>query len=282
MYNLLVGFPDGEAYAERVVEYTDDDVKAYLASTGRMDTSRLMNLPTLVMPEIESGVDQVAHVGHIENLVLQGRSYRYRFIPSSVIPAIPSARVEAAASQLGVTTDWEFRRTHWAVKEVDLHRVLQDQAAAGVSRPSVFRFPVERLREADLVAVMMPFDTRFDPVYDALRQAATDAGLRCQRGDDIWDHDHIMDDVISLIWRARIVISDFTKRNPNVFYETGIAHSLGRDVIQITQATDDVPFDLRSIRSLLYLPNGEGLRLLRTQAAGRLRDLAARSRDWTA
>lgn len=44
-----------------------------------------------------------------------------------------------------------------------------------------------------------------------------------------------MDDVISLIWRSRVVIADFTTRNLNVFYETGIAHTLGGDVIQIAQ-----------------------------------------------
>jgi hypothetical protein len=48
---------------------------------------------------------------------------------------------------------------------------------------------------------------------------------------------------------ARIVIADLNSRNPNVFYETGIAHTLGRDVIQIAQSIEDVPFDLRAIRS---------------------------------
>ncbi|MER7420845.1 hypothetical protein ABT346_29370 [Micromonospora peucetia] len=275
MYNLLVGFPDGTAFGGRMVEHTDDAVRAYVAPSGRVDTSRLINLPTLVMPELGDREPQVARVGHIENLMLSGSDYRFRFVPNPLVAEIPLARVEELAQHLGIT-GWELTRTHWAVKDVDLYRVLNEAVAGAAPAPRVFRLPAEVRREADLVAVMMPFDSRFDRVYETLRHAAADAGLRCHRADDIWVNDHIMDDVISLIWRARAVISDFTLRNANVFYETGIAHTLGRDVIQITQSAGDVPFDLRSIRSVQYLANGEGLLLLRERVADRLRNLVSR------
>lgn len=277
MYNLLVGFQDGEAPGERVVEYTDEAIKAYIAPGGRVDTGRLLNLPTLVMPEIGSGEKDVARVGHLENLRINGRLYRYRFIPNDAMPAIPSERIQEASASLGIV-DFEFRRTHWSVKDVDLYRVLQDGVTTAKPVPSVFRLPVERPRESDLIAVMMPFDPRFAPVYDALSNAAAAVDMHCKRADDIWEEDHIIADVISLIWRSEVVISDFTGKNPNVFYETGIAHSIGRPVIQITQSRGDVPFDLRSIRSLNYLPNGEGLEQLTQQTASRLKDLKARSR----
>jgi hypothetical protein len=64
-------------------------------------------------------------------------------------------------------------------------------------------------------------------------------------------------------------ICDLSKRNPNVFYEMGLAHMLGKDVIMITQSSDDVPFDVRSIRYVNYLKNAEGLRKLTTDVAGR-------------
>ena len=53
-----------------------------------------------------------------------------------------------------------------------------------------------------------------------------------------------MDVIWESINRARIVIADTTTRNPNVFYEIGICHTLGKDVILITQDSEDVPFDL--------------------------------------
>ncbi len=82
-----------------------------------------------------------------------------------------------------------------------------------------------------------------------------------------------MQDVVSLIDRSRIVIADCTGRNPNVFYEIGIAHTLGREVILITQNEGDVPFDLRHLRYVHYLNNGEGLAVLAQRLLPRLEDL---------
>ncbi|SEL20008.1 hypothetical protein SAMN05216387_10696 [Nitrosovibrio tenuis] len=71
------------------------------------------------------------------------------------------------------------------------------------------------------MAVMMAFEARFNSVYNALQSAVTAAGMDCQRVDDIWVRDHIIQDVVSLIYRASIVICDLTGRNANVFYEMG-------------------------------------------------------------
>jgi hypothetical protein len=71
-----------------------------------------------------------------------------------------------------------------------------------------------------------------------------------------------------------VVICDCTDRNPNVFYEIGIAHALAREVILITQAKADIPFDLRHLRFLEYLNNGEGLAALRARLEPRLIELA--------
>lgn len=84
------------------------------------------------------------------------------------------------------------------------------------------------------------------------------AGMRCLRTDDIWERDHILDDVLTLIWRARVVTADLSEKNPNVFYETGIAHTLGRDTILVAQFMNDIPFDLQGIQAIKYLNNGEG------------------------
>jgi hypothetical protein len=76
--------------------------------------------------------------------------------------------------------------------------------------------------------------------------------LRCERADDIHDVSGVMQSVWEGINRARIIIADLTERNPNVFYELGIAHTLGKPVIMITQSMDYVPFDLRHLRCIVY------------------------------
>jgi len=73
--------------------------------------------------------------------------------------------------------------------------------------------------------------------------------------------------IIEQIWeylnKAEIIIADVTGRNPNVFYELGIAHTLGKTVIIITQNEEDVPFDLRHLRYFKYSDNEEGWSRLR-------------------
>ncbi|MCZ8036518.1 MAG: hypothetical protein O9288_17470, partial [Novosphingobium sp.] len=81
------------------------------------------------------------------------------------------------------------------------------------------------------------------------------------------------DDGHSLIFRSFIVVCDFTRKNPNVFYEAGIAHTLGKHVIPITQSLDDIPFDLRHHRHLTYLGNGEGITKMRVELVKRFTTL---------
>lgn len=139
--------------------------------------------------------------------------------------------------------------------------------------PQVFDVPDEPV-DRSLVSVMMPFDPGFSGVHSAIKQACSDAGLRCKRVDDIWEKSAVIQDVFALICRSHIVVCDLTDRNPNVFYEAGIAHTLGKHVVPIAQHKRDVPFDLQHHRYLPYLNNDEGLQRLRIDLASRLRTLS--------
>lgn len=110
--------------------------------------------------------------------------------------------------------------------------------------------------ESDYCFVLMPFANAYDlqEVYTkhVRRVAEERCGLRCERADDIHDVSGIMQSVWESVNRARFVIADLTDRNSNVFYELGIAHTLGKPVIMITQSMDYVPFDLRHLRCIVY------------------------------
>lgn len=138
--------------------------------------------------------------------------------------------------------------------------------------PSVFQVPAEGVQE-DLVSVMMPFDGKFKPVYEAIQQACKENGLRCKRADDIWANSTIIQDIFDLIFLSSIVVVDFTGKNPNVMYETGIAHTLGKHVVPMSQAMADVPFDLQQHRVLTYLGNTEGVAKMKAELSRRLATL---------
>lgn len=138
--------------------------------------------------------------------------------------------------------------------------------------PSVFQVPDGGV-EKDLVSVMTPFSPEFEFVFEEIKTCCSEFGLRALRAKDIWDNSSVIQDVFSLIFRSRIVVCDFTGKNANVFYEAGIAHTLGKHVVPITQVATDIPFDLQHHRYLHYLNNAEGRLNLRSGLANRFRSL---------
>lgn len=140
--------------------------------------------------------------------------------------------------------------------------------------PSVFKIPKSGLNEK-LISVMMPFGPGFKGTYDAIKRVADYMKLECLRADDIWDDSTFIQDIFNLIYSARVVVVDYTGRNPNVMYETGIAHTLGKTVIPITQSLTDIPSDLAHHRALKYLPNEEGYRDLSHELHKRLKTILA-------
>lgn len=140
--------------------------------------------------------------------------------------------------------------------------------------PNVFQVP-ELGVETDLVAVMMPFRSEFDPIHEGIKRACSLAGYRCLRVDDIWEESTVIQDIFNLIFRAHVVVVDFTGKNPNVMYETGIAHTLEKHVIPVSQTLDDVPFDMAHHRILKYLPNREGVNAMVPKLVEKLRQVSA-------
>ncbi|HXA00731.1 MAG TPA: hypothetical protein VNW99_02015 [Cytophagaceae bacterium] len=100
---------------------------------------------------------------------------------------------------------------------------------------------------------MLPF--KLQQTFESIKNACTSLNLECAKADDIWENPTFIQDIFELIFISRVVVADFTDKNPNVFYEVGIAHTLGKTVVPITQSIKDVPSDLGHHRALLYFPN---------------------------
>jgi len=113
--------------------------------------------------------------------------------------------------------------------------------------------------------IVMPFgDEDLEVVYeDFVRPVVEeDCGLTCERGDDVFGSSVIMDDIRGSIDAADIIVADLTGKNANVFYEVGICHTVEKPVLLMAQSIDDVPFDLRHRRVLLYEYSPRGCKKL--------------------
>jgi len=99
----------------------------------------------------------------------------------------------------------------------------------------------------------MPFSPLFQNEYEKVIRPAVEAtGLLCIRGDEIYGNQRIMNDIWHSIRSSRLIIAELTGKNPNVLYEIGLAHAIGKPIIIITRNSDDVPFDLKDLRYLFY------------------------------
>jgi hypothetical protein len=217
--------------------------------------------------------DRLAYVGQINRARIAGQEIVFEYSLDAEVPPISNRVIYENRLALDMGVEFEFSRNHWAVKDVDLYRFLLRTVRPRRQRPTVLQIPEHEAIEPALASAMMPFDGSFNAVYDSIRQAADAVGLRCRRADDIWENAAIIQDVVDLIDRSRIVVCDCSSRNPNVFYEAGIAHTLGREVILITQSEHDIPFDLRHLRYIRYLNNAEGRNVLREALQARMQTI---------
>ncbi len=125
---------------------------------------------------------------------------------------------------------------------------------------SIFGSPIKDQKFQCDVFMIMPFAEGFQPIYeDHVKSVVEGLGHTIRRGDDFFGKTSIMTDIWSAINNTKLVIAECTGRNPNVFYEMGIAHSLDKAVIMITQSIDDIPFDIRHLRVIQYKYNPRGM-----------------------
>jgi hypothetical protein len=107
--------------------------------------------------------------------------------------------------------------------------------------------------DAKSVFVIMPFGPEWSTdVFNVIRTGLRQLKLEAHRSDEIFDDGSIVEQIWNMINRANYVVADLTGRNPNVFYELGIAHTLGKQVYMCAQDRRDIPFDVTILRSMEY------------------------------
>jgi Nucleoside 2-deoxyribosyltransferase len=108
-------------------------------------------------------------------------------------------------------------------------------------------------RPKPFVFILMPFSGEFDDVYKlGIRPACEDVGAYAERVDEQLFVGSITQRIYNQISKADVIVADMTGRNPNVFYEVGYAHALGKPVVLLSRNTEDIPFDLKDYPHIIY------------------------------
>lgn len=106
---------------------------------------------------------------------------------------------------------------------------------------------------SNLCFVMMPFSPGMNLIYrELIKPVAEQFGLSAIRADEIHSSGAVTEQIRVAIQQSRLCIADITGANPNVIYEVGIAHTLGKPTVLLADDNSDIPFDVRNFRLLGY------------------------------
>jgi hypothetical protein len=103
------------------------------------------------------------------------------------------------------------------------------------------------------VFVAMPFSKELEDVYVfGIQGQVNAAGYLCERVDMATFTGDILERIKSRIASAALVVADLTGANPNVYLEVGYAWGKNRPTLLLLKKGDDLKFDVRGQRCIMY------------------------------
>ena len=136
--------------------------------------------------------------------------------------------------------------------------------------------PTSTRYRAGTAFIMMwidPTQPELSDVVDVVKEAFGKFDIKAIRADDIEHEGRITDRVLSEIQTSEFLFADLSGSRPNVYYEVGFAHALGKRVILFRKAGTGIHFDLANYNC----PDYENLRDLREKLTRRLVEITNRN-----
>lgn len=106
--------------------------------------------------------------------------------------------------------------------------------------------------EEKRVFVLQPFSREFNYAFQLIHAASIAAGVQIRRLDKFAQPGSITEQLYGEIENSDLIICDITNSDPDVMYELGYAHALRKPVVLISQRSEHMPFDVRSVQTLFY------------------------------
>ncbi|MBW2115438.1 MAG: hypothetical protein JRH04_11460 [Deltaproteobacteria bacterium] len=192
--------------------------------------------------------------------------------------SLVSWEVEAKAilNQLSVSNSSVFADLHknyteikeeskeWHSKSILVHRIRQLLIGALTLLDSPLAETITTLKadkpttfsvKQGYAFIAMPMDSEDHALVDvleAVKEAANICGVHAERIDEPQSNERITDRILESIQRTEYVIVDLTKSKPNVFFEAGYAHGIGKIPIYFARQGTKIEFDLKDYPVLFF------------------------------
>lgn len=176
-----------------------------------------------------------------------------------IVDAISKGLSPSTLREITIAEFNEPRATRLSALLEDLlpESLTESKSMIGVARRGL---QTDRLRQAGIhseekpfVFVAMPFDKKLDDVFHyGIRNAVNNAGFLCERADESVFTGDIMDLVKRRIRESTLVVADLTMANPNVYLEVGYAWGVGVPTVLIAQDPQELKFDVRGQKCIIY------------------------------
>jgi hypothetical protein len=114
-------------------------------------------------------------------------------------------------------------------------------------------------------------DHQLIDVLEAIKDATKEFGIAAERVDDVESNDRITDRILESIRKAEYVFVDLTLERPNVFWEAGYAHGIGKTPIYIARSGTKLHFDVKDYPIIQF----RNMRELKDGIARRLKGLTS-------
>ncbi len=113
-------------------------------------------------------------------------------------------------------------------------------------------------------------------VHETVKGVFAEFGIRASRADEIQHQERITDLVLEQIARSEFLFADLSGERPNVYYEVGYAHALGKRPILYRRAGTPLHFDL-SVHNVPDYANVTELRRMLRERLAAMTGRAARA-----
>jgi hypothetical protein len=125
------------------------------------------------------------------------------------------------------------------------------RATSRVETASKFEGP----QAANIAFIMMSIsatDPTLEDSLNAIKRATAQHGIDAVRVDEIEHSKKITDVILEQLSGSRFLVCDISTERPNVYYELGYAHGIGKEVILVAREGTTLHFDIKDYNVILY------------------------------